>query len=62
MVDLPSLTQCCADGSIQLLGEGYLAPHRLGQGRVGVKWEELHCVYPSSPIVVGEAPDDKEQV
>ena len=59
MFHIESLTQRCADGSRHLLGEGSLAPHRLGEGRVGVEWEELHCVYPASTL---GAPNDKEQV
>ena len=58
MFQFPSLTQRCAYGSVHLLGEGSPTPHRLGQGRVGVEWEELHCVDWVSVI----APDDKEQV
>ena len=59
-IEFPSLTQCCADGSEQLLGEG--SPSLLlGQGRIGVEGNGLHGV-DSVREPTCCASDDKEQV
>ena len=59
MIEFPSLTQCCADGSVQLLGEGFPSLQRLGQGRIGVEGNGLNGVDNARGTI---ATDDKEKV
>ena len=62
MIEFTPLTQCCADGSIQLLGEGSPSLQWLWQWRIGVEGNGLHSVDTARVIVCLCATDDKEQV